>query len=301
MIAVMRPLSFSRQHALHDNALSASERRVIDYLVNNREAAMIASAAELGRTIGTSDATIIRAARRLGFDGLEALRKALADDLKRDLSLSERLENSVRQVRTRADGALQQTILGLRTALDGLAALPAEDFDAVLDLLCRAPRIRLFGIGPSGYVAGYFAAQLTRMGAEATALQQTGLLFADDLQKLRAGDGVIALAYDRPYPEVSALFDRVTELGLASVLVTSPGPVLPDHRAGLTLRVMTRAPRRDFAAQRHAGVDRGASGRLCRRAARACSGQPSGAQCGAKETRDRRAQHALNRADSDGA
>lgn len=45
------------------------------------------------------------------------------------------------------------------------------------------------------------------------------------------------LAYERPNPEVTALFDRASDLSLASVLITSPGPTLPDYRAGITLRV----------------------------------------------------------------
>jgi len=234
--------SFSARLARYGGTLTVGERRVIDYLVDHRETAMIASAADLARAAGTSDATIIRATRRLGFAGLEALRQALADDLRRDLSLSDRLEFSLGQIRTAPGGALGDTVAILQMAMDSLAALPAGDFDAVLELLCDAPRIRLFGIGPSGYIAGYFAAQLSRMGAQALALRQTGLLFADDLQQLGPNDAVVALAYNRPYPEVTALFDQISDLALPSVLITSPGPILPDHRAAITLRV-ARGPR----------------------------------------------------------
>ena len=95
----------------------------------------------------------------------------------------------------------------------------------------------MFGIGPSGYIAGYFAAQMARIGAEAMSLRHAGLQFGDDLRYLSQGDAVLALAYERPYPEVTALFDRASDLSLGSVLITSPGSTLPDYRAGITLRV----------------------------------------------------------------
>ena len=95
----------------------------------------------------------------------------------------------------------------------------------------------MFGIGPSGHIAGYFAAQLARLGCDARALRNTGLQFADDLIGLGSGDAVVALAYDRPYPEVTALFDQAGTIGLPVILITSPGPVIPDYRADLVLRV----------------------------------------------------------------
>ncbi len=121
-----------------------------------------------------------------------------------------------------------------RASLDAIAA---GEIDALTGALCGARRVHVFGIGPSGFIAGYFAAQLARIGFDARAITQTGLQFADDLVGLRKGDMVVALAYDRPYPEVTAIFDRVRALGLRSVLITSTGPLVPDTRADQTLRV----------------------------------------------------------------
>jgi len=55
--------------------------------------------------------------------------------------------------------------------------------------------------------------------------------------RLNKGDVIIALAYDRPYPEITALYDRAIELGLPRLLITAPTRVIPDNRADVTLRV----------------------------------------------------------------
>ncbi|WP_461307490.1 MurR/RpiR family transcriptional regulator [Albidovulum sp.] len=212
-----------------------AEARVLDWLARNRETALHASAARIATVVGTSDATVIRTARKLGYDGLDALRSALAEELRRDLSLTERMASDVR--RAEEGTALAVAADALRASLDAIERLDPDHIRQVAAEIGAARRVHVFGIGPSGFVAGYMAAQLARLGVDARALMRTGLQFADDLVGIGKGDVVLALAYDRPYPEVRALFDRAEALGLFSVLVTSAGTRLPDARARMTLRV----------------------------------------------------------------
>lgn len=214
---------------------SPVETRVLDWLSRNRETALHASAARIATWVDTSDATVIRTARKLGYDGLEALRCALADDLRSDLTLSERMASEVS--RTREHSPLAVSLSALRVSLDVIESLDTEDFTRLVQEIGSARQVHVFGIGPSGHIAGYMAAQLVRLGIDARALTRTGLQFADDLAGLQAGDAVLALAYDRPYPEVRALFDRTQALDLFSTLVTSVGTRLPDARSDVLFRV----------------------------------------------------------------
>ncbi len=230
-------MSFTQRLAAAPAGLTPGERRVIDYLANNREMALLASAADMAKQIGTSDATVIRTARKIGFSGLEELRRGLAGDLRRDLTLSERIANDLRNTDGGVSGIVAQTIKTLQATLDALMTNASEDMESAMDVLTQAKRLQIFGIGPSGHLAGYFSAQMRRLGADARPLRQTGLQMADDLIGLQAGDAILALAYDRPYPEITALIDRAIALKLPVILITSPGPVLPDYRADIVLRV----------------------------------------------------------------
>ncbi|RME99499.1 MAG: MurR/RpiR family transcriptional regulator [Alphaproteobacteria bacterium] len=214
---------------------SPAEARVLDWLARHRESALHASAARIAAKAGTSDATVIRTARKLGYEGLDALRTALAEDLRRDLTLTERMAGDV--ARATAGTPLGVATEALRASLDVIERLNAQEIARVARAINMARRVHVFGIGPSGFVAGYMAAQLVRLGIDARALIRTGLQFADDLVGIGNGDVVLALAYDRPYPEVRALFDQAEAESLFSVLVTSAGTRLPDTRARVTLRV----------------------------------------------------------------
>ncbi len=231
----MTGLALSERIAALAPKASPVEARVLDWLARNRETALHAAAARIAAEAGTSDATVIRTARKLGYDGLGALRTALAEDLRRDLTLTERMASEV--ARATADSPLAATTSALRASLEAIERLDAADIAQVVKEIGKARRVHVFGIGPSGFVAGYMATQLARLGVDARSLTRTGLQFADDLVGIGPDDVVLALAYDRPYPEVRALFDRCVSLGLFSTLVTSAGTPRPDTRAGVTLRV----------------------------------------------------------------
>ena len=62
--------------ALHADALSPGERRVGEFLGSADEAPFL-SALEIAKRLGTSDATVVRAVKALGYAGLPALRDEL--------------------------------------------------------------------------------------------------------------------------------------------------------------------------------------------------------------------------------
>jgi DNA-binding MurR/RpiR family transcriptional regulator len=60
--------------------LSRAEQRVARCLVEQKDAALLDSAATIAALAATSDATVVRAVRFLGFDGLSDLRQTLLAD-----------------------------------------------------------------------------------------------------------------------------------------------------------------------------------------------------------------------------
>jgi len=231
-------LPFADRVRAADDRLSPAEARVAHYLADHREELLRASASALARSSGTSDATVVRTAKALGFTGLDDLRRAVADELRRDLSPAGRVARTLQAVGDGAGSAFAATLDLHREAIDALArSVPPERFEATLDRVLAADRIAVFGIGPSGAIAAYLAIQLGRFGIEATALTETGLRLADRLLRLRHGDLVLLLAYGRVYGEVRATLDRADELGLRRVLITdSLGPGLAG-RVDLVLEV----------------------------------------------------------------
>src|SRR5919204_3559964 len=74
--------------------LSPKERAVAEFYVEHREEAAFLSAAEIAEQLGTSDATVVRAVKALGYSGIPELRRELIDALRARATPAVRLRRS---------------------------------------------------------------------------------------------------------------------------------------------------------------------------------------------------------------
>jgi DNA-binding MurR/RpiR family transcriptional regulator len=213
--------SFVERAAAAIRHLSAAERAVVQFFQQNREEVLVASAAALAAKIGTSDATVIRASQALGYTGLDDLRRQLADELRMSLSPAARMARTLGAVQIKGASVLDVMIDIHVRALEAMRTdIATTQFETAIRLLANARRVVVFGIGPSSALANYFAIQLGRFGIESVAFSHTGLLFADELSRLKKNDLVIALAYSRVYPEIETLLARARDVGASKLLLT---------------------------------------------------------------------------------
>lgn len=210
---------FRDQVTARIDTLSPRERAVTDFLLNRPSEAVTASAAELASMTGTSDATVVRTARSLGYSGLRELKRSVLDMLtaRRDpaLVLDQRLERL---------GGARVFDQVLADSVDLLHRLPAvldpQAFDAAVRLVEDAGRTVAYGIGPAAATAHYFAVELGRMGRRCTALDATGFRLADDLLGMSSDDAVVVFAPLRLFREIDALLSRAAEVGAPVIVVT---------------------------------------------------------------------------------
>ena len=156
------------------------------------------------------------------------------------MSQADRLAATLAEAVADPASVLDRTVAQHVESLSRLSRdLPQAAFQAAVDLVVRSRRVVAFGLGPSGALADYLVNQLARFGFDAWSCTRSGLLCADDLNRLRPGDGLVAFAYGRGYAELEALLSEAERLGLERVLVTDDlapeirdrfDPVLPVAR-----------------------------------------------------------------------
>jgi len=230
--------SFDERVVSRLERMSPAEQRVVRVFQDNREEVLHASAAALAAKAKTSDATVVRATKALGFSGMDELRRVLAAELKQSLSPASRLAETLREVGDDLQAAFALTLDIHLAAIENLRRdITPDFFSRAIGLISEANRVALFGLGPSSALASYFRIQLGRFGIDAISLTNSGLLFADDLRNLRSGDLVILLAYSRIYPELEVLLDETRRLGLRTILVTDTLASTLRRRVDLTLVV----------------------------------------------------------------
>lgn len=186
------------------NDLSPSLAQVIDFIDANRLDAMTKSAVELGRMIGTSDASVIRAVKAIGFEGFKELKQELAASLGKGQSAADNMIRTLGDIGDGYDAAIDLVLEDHNAALKALgSAATRAQISAAVKLLASARRIGVFGIGPSAHLARYFALQVVRSGRSAQIFDGSGSPLPDQLLGMQDVDVVVMLTYGRPYKEAT--------------------------------------------------------------------------------------------------
>jgi DNA-binding MurR/RpiR family transcriptional regulator len=197
--------------------LSPKERAVADFYVEHREEAAFLSAAEIAERLGTSDATVVRAVKAMGYTGMSELRRELIDELRARATPAVRLGRSLEDVGEDPLGYL----LGIEIErLEQVRAAERADFERGVDVLGEAERVLAFGLGPTAALAEYFARRLGRFGRPVEAIGAGGLPLADRLLGLRAGDVLLLIVFESLDRDADVALARANELGLPVVLLT---------------------------------------------------------------------------------
>jgi DNA-binding MurR/RpiR family transcriptional regulator len=210
--------------------LSPAEQRMARFFVEQKQSVLLGSAAEIAQHAGTSDATVVRTARSLGFESLSALRQMLLSDLTGTASPGKRLARTLEETGDDSAGALRHVIGIHEDVLDVLKRPEmATAFARSIDILARANRRHVFGIGPSGAMADYASLQFNRIGLPTSAFSVSGIALADRLLWLGPGDAVLMMAYAPLYREVEIVFEQARLHNVPVVLISdSLGPLVSD-------------------------------------------------------------------------
>ena len=201
--------------------LAPAEQRIARFFIEQKQAALLNSAAQIAQLAGTSDATVVRTARNLGFESLSALRAALLEELTGTPSPGTRMQRTLAETGGRSGDALRHVVAMHTQALDVLRREEfAISFERCVDILAKAARRHVFGIGPSGAMADYASLQFNRIGLPTNPLSASGIALADRLLWIGKGDVVLVMAYAPLYREVEVLLDHAGKHGVPVILIS---------------------------------------------------------------------------------
>jgi DNA-binding MurR/RpiR family transcriptional regulator len=187
----------------------------------------------LAERTGTSEATVVRTSRLLGYPGYRDLRLALA-------GLAAQQESGRAPVVT-ADIAVDDPIADVVTKLaydeqqtlaDTAASLDTAQLGAVVAAAASARRIDIYGVGASSLVGMDLAQKLLRIGMIAHSHTDPHLAVTNAVQ-LRSGDVAIAITHSGSTGDVIEPLRVAFDHGATTVAITgrpdSPVTQYADH------------------------------------------------------------------------
>lgn len=195
--------------------MSPSEARITGFLIN-RDFDDTLPLKTVAEETGTSEAMVVKTAKKLGFDGFRDLRAAIVEykrqptvNLHHELEPDDSAETIVQKVFHTAIQALQET----------LAILDMDAFQRAADLLHGAKQRDFYGLGGSAQIARDVAHKFLRIGVRATVFDDTHMMA---MSASLLGPGDVAVAYSHS-GRTTGILDavQVAKAGGAAVIAVT--------------------------------------------------------------------------------
>ena len=187
------------QELLIDNRvrLTPAQRRIMQYIVDNYEEAIFLTASQLARRVGVSEATVVRLAQALGFDGYPGMQKKFRKGLQDRLSTVTRLEHTVDHVRQMGDVVVKVLQEDIQNLSQTLRDFPLAIFERAVSDMQSAKRIFVIGLRGAHAPALTLATYLRFLGKEAHLVVPGHGEMWDILQGLGSSDLVVGISFPR--------------------------------------------------------------------------------------------------------
>ena len=217
--------------ALHEE-MSPTERVVARYLADHPDLVATASAIELAELTGTSNATVVRTVKKLGYSGLPELKTLLVKTIIARRNPAAGLDERIDQLAAEEEAGPAHQVLAATVEVLGQMRhlLDDEEWRKAIQVLDRAKSVLCYGSGRAGAIADFLAIELSWNGCPARALHATGLDLATGLLPLTKDEAVVLIAPLRHFREADVVIDRAHEVGAPIILISEAlGMTLADR------------------------------------------------------------------------
>lgn len=233
-----------RQRILqHSGELSRQQRVIADYLLNHLSEAPFLSILEISETTGTSEATVVRFAQRIGYSGYARLKMALVEALREERALQTSGGGAAPRQDIHKDALAAVARLAVHNIGRTVEELDRTQFRSAATALFRGDHIFTFGLGISAHLADLAAYLFTEHGLRANSLGTRYTSPREQLATLRATDIVLAFSFPPYSRDTLEVLQEAVERGVTTVAITdratAPAVALATHPLLVSAQGMT--------------------------------------------------------------
>ncbi len=199
------------------DAMSASDRAIADYVIEHAAEVTGLSSQALAQRCHVSQSSVIKFCQRHGFAGFPAFKIALSAELAR--------HENARQVHAGifsddSVGAVARKLFDskLSALSDTMKLNDNADLEAAAELIDRAGRVLIMGVGGSALVAEDLGSKLAKFGKAVVAGGDSHIQLAN-LASLTPDDLLIAISYSGRTKEIAVAVEHARAQAIPTLII----------------------------------------------------------------------------------
>lgn len=218
--------------------LTRSERNVVALAEQDPLRFATSTAVEIADMAGTSEATVTRAAHKLGFAGVKEFKQACAGQVGAGQTLGATIRARLESLEGHGEEAsahgTARAVLAAsaHVLLEFSESFPKAEFEETVDLVESSGRTVVYGLGTGSHVAEYLGLGLRRIGLRAHAVSGSGHTLADEVHSLESEDVLIVVAPRVLFNDIDNLIAEAAPR-VARIVLVSQAPPSPRSPAGV--------------------------------------------------------------------
>ncbi len=206
--------------------LTKTQVKVVDYLLANPDEAAFLTAAELGRRAGVSDATIVRLAQTLGFEGFSQMQRHLQGQIIARLDTGSRLKRT-----TQAVGSLEDVLQAVMRAdlanlMQTAETTSLETYRGVVEHMSRVQEVHVIGLRSAHALAVFLASALKVLGRRVHLITPGFDDVWSEVEALGPGSLLVAFSFPR-YTSLTVEVARAAKEAGATVIAFTDSALSP--------------------------------------------------------------------------
>ena len=179
------------------NKMSKSHKKLATFVIDHYEQAAFMTAAKMAKTVGISEATVVRFAYALEYEGYPEFQASLADWVKKRL-------NSVQSIGAKYRSSTQAEILtsvlsaDIEKIEDTMEHIDAQAFEAAIDIILGAKHVYIIGLRSCKPIAQFLHFYLNMIRGDVNLIDSTSTSETfEQMLRINEKDVVIGISFPR--------------------------------------------------------------------------------------------------------
>jgi len=196
-------------------------RRVIKYIIDNPDEVAISTSRDLAEKLDVNAATIVRAAKDMGYKGFNELKKDKQSSFKKSQNPYEVVLKSIEQNIGKSEIIKKSLLKDIEVLNETVSKIKIEDIENVARLIYESERTYIIGFETSSRsIAGFLGGELRTYHPGVLEITSVNVFLFDYLRHCKPGDVVIGISFGQGMRVTVDALKKVQSKGVTTVALT---------------------------------------------------------------------------------